>query len=161
MASTLTVDNIVGATAAAKVHITGHVVQVVSASYSTQVVNSSNVLADTGLTATISPISANSKILVVVHQNGGYKSTGAAGSGINLILKRGSTTISTISSATGYSNQNINFYPATVSIGYLDSPATTSATTYKTKFRNDANSSQVRFQISSTVSTMTLMEISQ
>ena len=44
------------------------ILQVVQATYGTNVINSTNVYADTGLTATITPQSSTSKILVVVHQ---------------------------------------------------------------------------------------------
>jgi hypothetical protein len=44
---------------------------------------------------------------------------------------------------------------------YLDSPATTSATTYKTQFSNFSNSAEVGVQIGAVAqSTITLIEIS-
>jgi hypothetical protein len=42
----------------------------------------------------------------------------------------------------------------------LDSPATTSAVTYKTTFRNNANDNQVQVQNNSNTSVITLMEVS-
>jgi hypothetical protein len=45
------------------------------------------------------------------------------------------------------------------SISYLDSPSTTSSTAYKVQFASGANSAQIRIQISSSTSTITLMEI--
>ena len=53
----------------------GKVLQVVSANYSTETASSSSTLADTGTTATITPTSATSKILVLVAQTGIQKQT--------------------------------------------------------------------------------------
>jgi len=68
MASTLTVDNIVGATSSDTVHLPGHVVQLVNSSItgSSGSANSSSWL-DTGNTLTITPKYSDSKILVIVH----------------------------------------------------------------------------------------------
>ena len=48
----------------------GSVLQVVTGTTSTLVSNNTNVPVDTGLTATITPTSASSKILILVSQNG-------------------------------------------------------------------------------------------
>jgi hypothetical protein len=55
---------------------TGSVLQVVNATYATQVSNSTSTYADTGLTATITPKFATSKILVLVNQNGIQRNAG-------------------------------------------------------------------------------------
>jgi hypothetical protein len=46
-----------------------------------------------------------------------------------------------------------------VSMNFLHSPATTSAVSYKTQFASSQNNGTVYVQISSAVSTITLMEI--
>jgi hypothetical protein len=48
-----------------------------------------------------------------------------------------------------------------IALSYLDSPATTSSVTYKTQGRPSTtnNSEEARFQVSSSPSTITLMEI--
>jgi len=48
---------------------------------------------------------------------------------------------------------------AASSTNYLDSPATTSATTYKTQITSGNNTASVAAQTSSSISTITLMEI--
>ena len=59
----------------------------------------------------------------------------------------------------GYTNTAILNYFA-VSYAYLDSPATTSATTYATYFcSNNSNAASVTVQVSNMPSTITLMEI--
>jgi hypothetical protein len=80
----------------------GKVLQVISATYSTTVTNGTNVYADTGLTATITPSLATSKILVIVAQNGVAKRVGNAGSGVLLKLMRGASDIALIAGYTGW-----------------------------------------------------------
>lgn len=136
----------------------GNVIQVVNARYSTAVSNSTTTYADTGLTATITPTSSSSKILVIVSQSC-YKSAGSASNGVNLKLFRGATDLGLIVWVQGYSGTTIDNY-SVATIQYLDSPATTSATTYKTQFANLGNASLVSVQADgSGVSTITLMEI--
>jgi len=50
----------------------GSVLQVVNATYATSTSNNTGTYADTGLTASITPTSASSKILVLANQNGVY-----------------------------------------------------------------------------------------
>jgi hypothetical protein len=56
-------------------------------------------------------------------------------------------------------NSNLQLWLATASTVYLDSPATTSATTYKTQFRNPDNAASISVQKAGTLSTITLMEV--
>jgi hypothetical protein len=137
----------------------GKVLQVISATYSTTVTNGTNVYADTGLTATITPSLATSKILVIVAQNGVAKRVGNAGSGVLLKLMRGASDIALIAGYTGWTGTSSEMTIGSAGITYLDSPATTSATTYKTQFRNDVNATNVQVQQSNDVSTITLLEI--
>ena len=69
---------------------TGSVLQVVNVNYGTIAISSSASYADTGLTATITPQFATSKILVIVSQNGLGKATNQQ---ISLRLFRGATNI--------------------------------------------------------------------
>ena len=68
---------------------TGSVLQVVNATYSTLTSSSSGSYSDTGLTASITPTSSTSKILVIVSQS--CLNCGSATNGINIKLVRGST----------------------------------------------------------------------
>jgi len=138
----------------------GGVLQVVNATYATSTSNNTGTYADTGLTASITPTSSSSKILVLVNQNGVY-ADGNAQAGVNLKLLRGATDLATfglgvgVHASTGTSNLSFG----SSSTCYLDSPATTSATTYKTQFAR-ASGGQVFVQEGTgTVSTITLMEI--
>jgi hypothetical protein len=114
---------------------------------------------DTTLTATITPTSATSKILIIVNQLV-YLYGGGGDSGFQLfILKNGSTIYNNIfhslyiASSSG-SPELITNYPIT----YLDSPATTSALTYKTQATATGGATP-SFQWATNQSTITLMEI--
>jgi len=134
------------------------VLQVVASSYGTQAVSSTSTYGDTGLTATITPQSATSKILVCVSQNGVHKSSGDTS--VSLILLRGATTISTFGLELGLNASATQSNIGSASTMILDSPATTSATTYKTQFKSDANISFAVVQRNATASSLVLMEIS-
>ena len=139
----------------------GSVLQVVNATYSTSTSNSTNVYADTGLTATITPKFATSKIIVLVNQSSVSRGTGNNSSQVKLNIVRNSTEIAIILNGWSYTGSSA-YYPSTsASACYLDSPATTSATTYKTQFNNPANAAQVTVQEAGGTSTITLLEIAQ
>ena len=134
----------------------GKVLQVVSATTSTEVTNSTDIMADTTLTATITPTSATSKILVLTNHNA-EKKVGNSDNGITIRLLRGGTTLvdTSIQLYTNSSVVNRGMIP----LNWLDSPATTSATTYKTQFRNFPNASGVTVQMSNSPAVIILMEI--
>ena len=138
----------------------GKVLQVVHASYSTAQASSSTTYADTGLTATITPSSATSKILVLVSQNGLQKTNAESTSRISIKLLRDSTTITTMTLKSLMTNTALELWGESVSTSWLDSPATTSAITYKTQFRSDSGTAYVLVQSDGTsASTITLLEI--
>jgi len=137
----------------------GKVLQVVSATTTTETSNSTTTYADTTLTATITPTSASSTILVMVHQNGVSKSVTSTTNAIILRLVRGATEIALISNVGLFTGSALQLTGTSASIAYTDSPATTSATTYKTQFKNNAASAQVKVQTNDANSTITLLEI--
>lgn len=133
----------------------GSVLQVVQATYSTSTTTSSSSYSDTGLTASITPSSSSNKILVIVAQNGVIKATG--NTKVNIKLFRGATDLTTVN-AGATDNTNTNLI-GTTSIVYLDSPSTTSSTTYKTQFSSANNVAFAGVQDSSVTSTITLIEV--
>ena len=137
----------------------GRVLQVVNATYSTNTSTTSSSYSDTGLTATITPSSTTSKILVIVDQNGVY-ADGTANNGLYIRLLRSATNLAIIGArAAGDKNSGVVMSIGSVSSNYLDSPATTSPVTYKTQFNSDSNAATTYVQAYSAVSTITLMEI--
>jgi hypothetical protein len=139
----------------------GKVLQVINATYATGTSNSTSTYADTGLTATITPSSATSKVLVLVNQAGCSRGNQDDANSVMIRLLRGATEI--VSDFVGKAGANMgNNYVWMGGVGntnFLDSPATTSATTYKTQFRNGRNGDLVTVQTDSGRSTITLLEI--
>jgi hypothetical protein len=136
----------------------GKVLQVVTGTTTTTVDNSTTTYADTGLTATITPTLASSTILVFVDHPETLKSNGNSANAVRLRLMRGASSIATFALQglyTGAAAWNIG----TISGSFLDNPATTSATTYKTQFANDTASARVSVQSNNAISTIILMEI--
>jgi len=152
----------------------GRVLQVVSTVKTDTFTTTSGSYVDvTGLSVSITPTSSSSKILVLVQANGSQP----VGSGrAYLRLLRGSTVINAGDAAGsrtpglgGFSSADTSIPSSTVSASFLDSPATTSSTTYKiqlsmtagsgtaylnrTELDNDS-STQIRM-----ASTITVMEI--
>ena len=149
----------------------GNVLQVVSTTLTTAFSTTSSSMVDvTGLSLSVTPSSSSSKILVTVNLS---MTPGASGVVIFYQMVRNSTAIGI--GTTGGSNFNVtggmfsvdasanqNFiYPSSQ---FLDSPATTSATTYKVQICN--NSPAVAVYINkrsdtyiSAISTITVMEI--
>lgn len=135
------------------------ILQVINDDHSTSVSNSTTTYAATGLTATITPSSTSSKILIFASINGCEKSNGNAGNGLNLRLMRGTTNISQFATILGWTNTT-NFAMTSGSVCFLDSPATTSATTYSVDFANNVAAASVTVQANGVMSTLTLLEVS-
>jgi hypothetical protein len=140
----------------------GSVLQVVNATYATSTTRSSSTFADTGLTASITPKFATSKILVFVNMCGCGKRTNDTS--LQLKLVRNSTDILKIDENAGYTGSTLRIEIGSVSTSFLDNPATTSSTTYKVQFASSANNASVQINDyynsdGNTTSTITLMEI--
>jgi len=110
---------------------TGHVLQVVHAA-SNGGSTSSTSFVDMGLSATITPSSTSNKVLVMA--NGIIRTAAVLRAGFSIV--RGSTDIQSVTQMviTPSTLQNNSWY-----ITQLDSPATTSATTYKIQFTTNAS----------------------
>jgi hypothetical protein len=137
----------------------GAVIQVVNSTTSTPAANSTSTYADTGLTASITPTSASNKILVIVTQNGCSKTVNNSASAVAMRLVRDSTTIAQIATEAGITGSALFLMIGSMGITYLDSPATTSSTTYKTQFMNPANAAQANVQGDTSLSAITLIEV--
>ena len=136
---------------------TGSVLQVVNATTSTQAITTSSTGVATGLTATITPTSTSSKILVTVCQNGLYTGGGTVGMRVDL-LKNGSQ-YAKLGGRIGGDSSSIVFSVGGISGQFLDSPATISAVTFSTTFLSENGSNNVYVQVYSSTSTITLTEI--
>ena len=137
------------------------VLQVISTTLTTAVSVGGSAWGDvTGLSATITPSATSSKILIIASVNGGtyaqFKLTGG-----NTSSYRG-TGGDQAASATIAGN---NDYIANAVMAYLDSPSTTSATTYQVQAKDKVGATvyinrSLNSATSYTASTITVMEIS-
>jgi hypothetical protein len=139
----------------------GKILQVVYAATTTEATNNSTATyGDSNLTATITPQSASNTVLVIIGQS--YRVNGTTEANGSIKIVRASTDIwlpgvnyaLSVGSGVGVTVDNRTFFSMT----YLDSPATTSATTYKTQFNRNAGTMTV--QPNSTRSSIILMEVS-
>jgi len=117
----------------------GSVLQVVNATGQNGASNSTQTFADTGLSATITPTSASSKVLVLIHHASFRVASGSA-NGIKVQLYRNGTAIKVLAYELLYSSVG---FDVAIDANYLDSPATTSAVTYKTQFALLSSASSV------------------
>lgn len=132
----------------------GTILQVVTATTTTQTIsNSTTFVAATNITASITPTSASSRVAVFI--NTSILPTGGVAS-FCTIYRNGANILST--------NGQQTFYTATggaiwfsVALSYVDSPATTSSTTYALFFKN-GSASNASVCDTSTAS-ITLLEI--
>jgi hypothetical protein len=134
----------------------GKVLQVVQATYATQVNVSTSTYTDTGLSVSITPSSASSKVLVMAIHTGAGKDT--SDTAINLKLFRGATDLGIYASIYGLTSSTATFI-SNLAIQYLDSPSTTSSTTYKTQISSNGNNTKVFTGAGGGTSVIIAMEI--
>jgi hypothetical protein len=137
----------------------GSVLQVVQATYSTAANTTSSTFSDTGITVSITPKFATSKILAIVDVNGCGKSGGNGN--LRLQLLRGASVISNFEGIAGNTSTTATNFFGNCGISYLDSPATISSTTYKVQFACDnAGTASINNATGTgSMSQITLMEI--
>ena len=167
MGSTLTVDNIVGATTAANVKLpSGYVIQTQYGSSSgarTQSTSTSYVDI-TGSSVTITPKYNTSKILVICQCALHQTTTASNGSHVAAQIHRGSTAIGfqvEVGTREGSGGGFQDNAGAGTILSVLDSPSTTSATTYTVYMKALSNVVTSSINRNSSGSTITLMEIAQ
>lgn len=130
------------------------ILQVVSGSVATVASSTSSTYADTGLTATITPQSTSSLVLVIYSQQ---CYTSGSATGVNVRLLRSGTTLDTLLDL-GFGTGSTILAQHTAT--YLDSPASTSALTYKTQFARGNGASTAFVQPNNGRSSILLFEVS-
>jgi hypothetical protein len=136
-------------------NVAGSVLQVVQGEQTgTQTSTSTSYVDITGLSASITPTSASSKVLVQWSVNGYVPSN----NGILVVPARGSTQFYYNSSNAYEFWANASQLHFRIANQYLDSPATTSSTTYKMQMKTTGGSSTQVGSYSYPM-TITLMEI--
>ena len=157
--STIRVNNMTNVGGTGPTYASGMVIQTVTANTTTAVTNNSNTYIDTGLTASITPKSINSKILITVTHSAIGKGPGSSENRTRVrLMRNGSVELATTGGLLLYTASAIyNVAPAVLQ--FLDTPVSTSAITYNTQFQSTANVAQVTAQYDAGMSTITLQEI--
>jgi hypothetical protein len=156
-------DTVVAADIASSVNL-GKVLQVVQTSYSTQTSFSSQSWIAHGASATITPTSTSSKILITAQIHRKHDSTGGNDSGLGFGWRRGSTTVFETPVAVadyeypGGSPERHEIRGWVSPPQKLDSPNTTSAVTYALYAIKHSGATPT-FQDSQNETVITLMEI--
>jgi len=149
----------------------GKVLQVVQGTTTTETTIASTTMTDTTITATITPTSATSTVLIMIAYSAGmYEAAGGAFSVGGRIMRGATAVYDRVSGGVGYvdhtpSNPSYKIYGGVGISGamvYQDSPATTSATTYKLQSNISATAGGgrgVTYQGNNVVGSIILMEI--
>ena len=136
----------------------GKILQVLNATMNTETVMNNNTWTDVGITLAITPSSSSSKVLIQANAAGCGKATN--NTYLELKLLRDTTDLIVIEQRGGYTADTSANKVGSCACTYLDSPSTTSATTYKLQGRSGSNNAYAQVGDSNPYSTITLMEIS-
>ena len=151
--------NASAAIAGTKLSGAGKVLQIVQGTHATQVVTSSTSYVTTNLTASITPSSASNKILIIVAFPGDSSGGNGGNEGGDFTIFRGaSTDLLTRAGDTYYNNGGLNI-GMSVSMNYLDSPATTSSTSYTVYMKARDVNAEMKSCHNGSTGTIILMEI--
>jgi len=133
----------------------GHILQVVSVTNSSQetTTNASSFVAHSGLVASITPSSTSSKIFVTTSFSYG---TAAGSNNFNATLYRGSTNLGHATAGFGTMYGGSSYVHGHTSLQILDSPSTTSSTTYQLYFKSTSTG---RINNDGSTGSITLMEV--
>ena len=135
---------------------TGTVLQTISATTTSSVATSSTTPVTTGLTANITPSATSSKIQILCL--GGEIDTGANGRAGSPTIYRDSTNLGNGSTGMGSIYGTSSRIQAIPSVGYLDSPSSTSQITYALYFRSGGGNA-ITFDANACKASIILMEI--
>jgi hypothetical protein len=136
---------------------TGTVLQVVSFSTTSQTSTTGSTSVTTGLSASITPSSSSNKVLILMNTN--CRTSVSSWIKFSLFKNGSGSGMPDFSSGLGFSN-NSNIQTMQFATNYLDSPATTSSTTYALYFaNNNSPTGTVTVQQDSQTATITLLEI--
>lgn len=134
----------------------------VRASVGATATNSTGTFADSGITGNITPSSATSRVLVIVSINIRLDLDATEEMVCDCNIVRDSTEVALFRRCSTLKGNNNDSRQSQVSFAYIDSPATTSATTYKVQFRRNASSATGTIRINDSTeenSHITLAEI--
>jgi hypothetical protein len=132
----------------------GNVIQVVNATSTSTFSTTSTSFVTTGFSASITPTSSSSKILALLSANGFHGSSSAQ---VWVTLYRGATELSGATNGLNGISNGAGGIIGVLNFSYLDSPATTSSTTYTIYIRTSAGTGY--FNSNNSLVTLQLLEI--
>ena len=136
---------------------TSKIAQVLQATTATEVTTTSTSYVTTGLSLAITPTLNTSTILILTTMP--VQTTVVAHNG-NFTIFRGTVAGTNLATAVGfgvaYSDHTLNM---SFAANFLDSPATTSATTYTVGMKTSSATNTVKAQVGNSTSTLTLIEV--
>ena len=138
--------------------------QVITATYSTQYSNATTTYGDTGLSATITPTAASSKIFIIISQPTSVVHNSSTNAGAFWNILRDATSLNVTGAEqsiylTGASG-NLQIGNLGFTYTYMDSPSSTSALVYKTQVKGDVAGVTVYTSIAGAQkATITLLEV--
>jgi hypothetical protein len=135
--------------------ITGRIIQTVQTNNGTQTNNTGTSYAGTGFTASITPTSISSKILILLYAPL-WQTSGFGGNAFLTLYRNGSAFIASGSDIIVLSAPGQNMY-GSVSFNYIDSPASTSTLVYQPYIRADTGGNA--YFNGTGAATLTLLEI--
>jgi hypothetical protein len=133
----------------------GSVIQVVSGVITTQSSSSSSSFVSMGLSASITPLSTSSKILIITSHS---STQVASNQPVDVTIYRNSTNLGGTFGMTVLYGQSAGTMYSSSNMTYLDSPSTTSSTTY-TVYARSETASTFYFGNGGSPSSIILMEI--
>jgi hypothetical protein len=134
----------------------GKVLQVVTADHSTEETTSSTSFVNSSLTANITPSATTSKVLVLI--SGSQRTSGNSSEVFSTVFRDSTDLGSSATTGISISYTNGGNITTPICISVLDSPSSTSALTYRMKFRASGSHAQY-VQAHGAKSTIILMEI--
>jgi hypothetical protein len=135
--------------------ITGRIIQTVQTNNGTQSSTTGGSYSATGFTASITPTSVSSKILVLLYAPL-WQTSGYGGNAFLTLYRNGAAFISSGTDIIVLSAPGQNMY-GSVSFNYLDSPATTSTIVYQPYIKADTGG--ITYFNGTAAATLTLLEI--
>jgi hypothetical protein len=139
----------------------GKVLQVVQGDLTSTFSTSSGSLVDTGLSVTITPSASNSKVLILASGNvyNQNSSSSANTSALTALLRTSTKLQEVFFGAHNFSTTSSKIYWTFMNFSYLDSPNTTSATTYKIQLATQSGNLAELTSGATQISSIVAMEI--
>ena len=152
-------NNVVTVPSGHTLHAPGHVLQVVQGATTTTAASTSTTFVSSGLSVSITPKFATSKLLISITHNGVTKNSGNASNALRMKLQKNSVDYTQFLTDFGYTGTAIYVANMTAAYNLLVNAEDTGTQVWSTVFANAVASSGVYLQDNGMRSTITVWEI--